>query len=213
MRGASRSTARAASAADSPSQRRDADAQRRQPRGGQIDRIVEPRRRPSERFIVWALRCPIIESAVLAALYSAAPGNPATAIQNSGGHHAVGEILRQAFDRGARDAGLIQRVRDRGRRFSTPPRGRPPARSVPARRRPPRTWVYRLRWASSALLASTQDDAAGRVSLGEAGTERPAASPPRTTPRGRGPGGGAGARIAWESSAACRASRSARQPR
>ena len=51
-------------------------------------------------------------------------------------HDGVGKILRQAFDRRARDARGIERLRCRARRCARPPRGR--RRRRPLRAQPPR---------------------------------------------------------------------------
>ena len=68
------------------------------------------------------------------------PGRPATQPQNGRRHHAVGEVLGQALDRGPHHARLVERFAGRGRRLRHRRRARRRARPAPARRRPRATW-------------------------------------------------------------------------
>ena len=105
------------------------DQQRGQARGRQIDQVVEPRRRIAE---VAVTRRAMADHAVggVDRLVGDAAGKPANRQPENRRHDAVGEVLRQALDRRARDAGLIERLGIAADDLRRPPRG---AASMPSR--------------------------------------------------------------------------------
>ena len=88
----------------------DDEPQRGKPRRRQIDEIVEPRRRPAERGVAVVLMADHAVGGV-DRLVERAAGKPAERGPEDRRDDAVGEILRQALDRRARDGGLVQHVR------------------------------------------------------------------------------------------------------
>ncbi len=79
------------------------------PRRRQIDEIVEPRRRPAERLVT---RRAVADHAVggVDCFVECGAGEPGNGHPQDRRDDAVGEILREAFDRRAGDAGFVERV-------------------------------------------------------------------------------------------------------
>ncbi len=91
--------------------RRESQKQRAQPRGRQIDEIVEPRRGPAE---IHKTRRAMADYAVggVDCLIEDRAGETAGGQPKGWRDNAIGKVLGEAFDRGPRDARFVEIIRD-----------------------------------------------------------------------------------------------------
>ena len=101
-----RQASRAEASAEERSRKHD--PERRQPRGGPVDDVVEPGGCEAEGLVAWR---PVADHTVggVDRLVGDAARQPGQGQPERGGNDPVREILRQALDRRAGDAGLVER--------------------------------------------------------------------------------------------------------
>ena len=128
------------------------DQQSREPRGWQVDEIVEPRSRPAESLVA---RRAMADHAVggVDRLVDGGAGKPCEQHPEDGRNDAIGKIFRQAFDRCPCNARLVERPVSRPTICDTASRAasRPPLSSASATRA---TCSCRLRCAINVLAAN-----------------------------------------------------------